>query len=257
MLKSALPLAVVLGSIMSSLPMAGALVLTRAGVPTAATASVSPVAQTRTLSVSGDAQVKVVPDRATFTVVVESSDPSKTRAQQLLLADSAKMIDALSKAGVPAAGLTVAGVSLSPVYQTDKRGQPLYLHVRYWAASRRLTICVEDLSKMNGIFGAAINAGGVLQGDVVFDTSRLEAVRAQARKLAAKAARDKAGILVDALGGELGAPITISENDPSFSGPFNYKNAVDDWRAGAFTDGSFSSGQMIVSAHVDVVFGIS
>jgi hypothetical protein len=36
----------------------------------------------------------------------------------------------------------------------------------------------------------------------------------------------------------------------------NRAGAAEDWRAGAFVDGAFASGQMTVSAHVEVVFSV-
>jgi len=129
--------------------------------------------------------------------------------------------------------------------------------VKRWVATRNLTLRVDDLGNMNAIFGAVIEGGGVLQGDIAFDTSRLEEVRAQARLRAAEAAKQKASALVEALGAKLGRPTSIGEHDPSYSGPWNYKNAMEDWRSGAFVDGAFSAGSMTVSGHVNVTFEIT
>lgn len=245
-----LPLVVALSS---SVPVAvvGGLLASRA--PPAA----EPARAPRTLSVSGDAQIRVVPDKATFSVVVDAADKDKKRAQQLVQERTAAVIAAVTKAGLAPAGVTVANLGLAPEYETDKHGNPLYLRVRRWTASRTLTLCASDLTKMNEIFGAVIDAGGVVQGAVTFDTSRLEELRTEARKRAAQAARTKAAALVDALGGKLGAPASIAEQNPAWSGPLSYKNAVESWENGAFVDGAFAAGQMSLSAHVDVVFDLS
>ncbi len=80
---------------------------------------------------------------------------------------TAAVIDAATHAGIGAAGVRVTSVGLTPEYETDRQGQPLYLHVRRWT-----------------------------------------------------------------------------------------KNAVESYRSGAFVDGAFAPGQMSISSHVDVVFGI-
>jgi uncharacterized protein len=243
-----LPLAIALSS---TIPVAvvGSVVASHKDSPTPA--------EPRTLAVAADAQINVVPDQAKFTVVVDASDVDKKRAQQLVQERTAKVIEAATKAGVKASGITIAHLSLSPEYALDAKGRPIYTIVKRWIATRTITVCVDDLKRMNDVFGAVIDAGGIIQGNVTFDTSRLEELREAARKRAAQIARTKAETLVETLGGKLGLPRSISEVDPSWSGPVNYANAVEDWRNGAFTDGAFSAGSMTISAHIDVTFEVS
>jgi uncharacterized protein YggE len=208
------------------------------------------------LNVTGDAQVRVVPDKATFTAVVEGRAKDKVSSQRAVQERMAKVLDAARGTGISATGLSTAGIQLAPEYEIDARGRPLYLQVKAWTSLQRITVCVDDLHKMNDVFGAILNAGASLEGDVIFDTSRLEEIRGQARLLASKAAREKATTLLSVLGGTLGKPTRIDDGAPTFTGPLSYKNAVEDWRNGGITEGAFSAGQMLVSAHVGVAYAI-
>src|SRR5579883_2978213 len=82
-------------------------------------------AQDRTIKVQGNAVVAAAPDQATFTMGVETRQPS---AQQALKENNdlmAKITSALKQEGVDGKDIQTSDFSLRPVYSTPKEGESL------------------------------------------------------------------------------------------------------------------------------------
>jgi uncharacterized protein YggE len=74
-----------------------------------------------------------------------------------------------------------------------------------------MTITVRDLAKLDTLLESLIKAGGNRIDSIGYETSDLRKYRDQARDMAVKAAREKAGALAKALGQDIGRAQSIEE----------------------------------------------
>lgn len=210
----------------------------------------------RTIRVSGEAVVNVVPDVARFTLLIEEVAADRAVAATATDVALQKVLAALTKNGVAAADLQTQAPVFSPDYATDRFGQPLYLKVLSWRVSRSIVVCTHELASLGALQKAAFDAGARSDGAITFDTTKIAELRQDVRRLAAQAARSKARLLVDELGGSLGLPRSIDEQQQGWSGPVTYKNAVENRMEGAAIAGDFAAGKLSLTATVNVTFDI-
>jgi len=222
------------------------------------TSSSSATGELRSINVDGRALIAVMPDKATLTFVAETSGATREAAQAAVDARIERALTALVAAGVKPIDLRSQTATLSPEYALDARGHPQYLQVKQWTATRTLIVCAHDLSLVATLQRAAEGAGTRASGDVVFESSQTESLQVEARLQAARAARAKAEAMVQALGGTLGGPISISESVATAPSGSGAKNTSDDRTAAdvGVVDGTFAAGKLSVTAQVAVTFEI-
>ena len=208
----------------------------------------------RTVTMTGDAVVRTAPDLANVVVRLKHEDASEDVARQALSAPTAKVLQLLAAAGVLPADLRTDEPRLTPKYALSPRGLQTD-RVIGWTATRTITICVHDLAKLSKLLEQAA-AGGAVVDSIVYDTSDLPALKERARQLAARAARAKAVMLVEELGGHLGLPRTIGEGSYGWSGAYSWKNASETVPDGAVVTADIATGLLRVDASVNVVFDI-
>lgn len=158
------------------------------------------------ITISGEAEIKVVPGRVNILLGVET--------RSLDLAAARRQNDNLVKAvlAVPAAfGVSKEDVQtdfmeLGVEYQIDG------LTVKYYSVRKSVNILLRDVTKFEAIVAAAVDAGATHVHSVEFSTSELRKHRDAARALAVKAATEKAHALASAAGRKPGAVKSISES---------------------------------------------
>lgn len=214
-------------------------------------------AEGRSINVSGEAVINVVPDLATMTFRVERTGTTREKALQNADDGVAAVLQALRGQGAAPADLRTDAASFTPEYVLDAHGQPLYLQVKAWVATRTVVVCTHDVQRVAPLQRSAQQAGALPFGNVAFETTALPTLQGEARVQAAVAARQKAAVLVEALGGRLGPPMAVSEHATSTTGSYAQKNVSDD-RTESFgvLDGDFAAGKLSVSAEVSVTFEI-
>ncbi len=210
------------------------------------------------LDVRGEAIIALVPDRATMTLQMQTKGADKLEAQRNIDEQTAALLAALSKAGATSAQLASHATQLQPVYARDRRGNLLYLQVEAWEATRTVTACAHDLAQVTPWQTAAREVGALTVGEVALEASNLEVLKEEARLKAATTARNKGRALAAALGGRLGAPLSIAENASSTTDASVYKraNTVDERVESSVVNGDFAAGTMSVVATVSVTFEV-
>ncbi len=160
----------------------------------------------QTITVTGDAEIKVIPDRVLLVVGVETRHES--------LAEARKQNDALSRAVIASAG--AFRIEPSNV-QTDF----IQVHIRYdtsnravvshYVVEKAISVTLEDISVFEDFLNAALDAGANHIHRIHFYPTELRKHRDQARSLAVKAAMEKAGDMAAAAGLRVtGKPLGIS-----------------------------------------------
>lgn len=186
--------------------------LTAAAAP-AALAQTQPltiqtVAERPALNLSAYGEVKAAPDMATisFGVVTEAATAAEAMAQNA--ARMTQVMAALRRAGVEERNVQTSGLNLSAQYDYVENQPP---RLRGYQANNRVTVVIDDLTKV-GATADAVVAAGVNQIDGIgFGLKDPSAAENRARQLAVRALQGKAALYAQALGVELGGIRSLSE----------------------------------------------
>jgi uncharacterized protein YggE len=236
------------------------------------------------ISVSGSAEVKVVPDEIYLNVGIETRDKDLQAAKKQNDDHVSGALDFLKHNGVKEKDVKTDYISIQPVYLRENETyndpntglsvanrdngvlstKPLYYIVR-----KSIGIKLTNIESFDGVLSGLITNGvNVVQG-IDFRTSDLRKYRDKARAMAIQAAKEKAEAMASELGVKLGKADSVNENDfggwSSLSrnswgqggggGGGMYQNASQNGGGGTGSDeGALSVGQISVSANVNVTF---
>lgn len=227
--------------------------------PAAAQSSAAP----RSINVTGNAEVRVVPDEVVLTFGVETWDKVLSAAKSQNDERVQKIIAVAKEQGVPAERIQTDFISIDPRYQDGYARQDF---IGYFVR-KTIVITLRDVAKFDALLSGALEAGATHVHGVQFQTTELRKHRDSARSLAIKAAREKAEALAGELGLKIGRATNIQENQlwwwSSYSSWWGYRggpqsqNVVQNAAgSGAPSDSetTIAPGQIAVSATVTVTF---
>jgi uncharacterized protein YggE len=160
-----------------------------------------------TISVSGDAVVKVVPDRITIHLGIETWDNDVTVAKKQNGDILAAAMKAIAAAGVEDKDVQTAHLSIEPHYEHVRR-QDNFIG---YCVRNALSVVVDDPDRVEGLITDVLEAGVTHIHGVEFTSTKLKEHRDEARRLALEAAAEKAGKMAAVLGKTVGNPVHIEE----------------------------------------------
>ncbi len=227
-------------------------------VCTAAAACAQAPDAVRTIDVTGEALVLVVPDRASVTLGIESYDAVLPKAQAANAASGRKLLDMLKAQGIEDTAIQTSDLTVSIQYKDSShpsRG------IDGYTVSRDYTVTLKNPKSLSGFVTQAIAAGANSVWGISYSTTELRARRDEARAEAIRAAREKAAAMAAELGCSLGKPRSISEQGQQYfrSGlaTQNVMRAYADTEAsGGDVTEEIPVGQVGVRASVHVVFDL-
>lgn len=167
--------------------------------------------QQDTLTVSGNANVFVDPNRAEVFIRVETRDQAAKQAQAKNRTKSDTVMNVLNNAGVSENDLEHTQYRLQRLneYNRETRKNEFkgYQHVNV------MKLTTEDLDQVGAYIDAAVEAGANGIDAVVFGLTRerKDEVRSNALDQASQEAKSKADTLANSLGVHLDRPVRISE----------------------------------------------
>lgn len=218
----------------------------------------------RTIQVSGTAVVNVTPDRVLIQLGVQSNGSTPQKAESTNSATINKIIRALKAQGIAEKDIVTDWYVIEPLYDSYDS-----LYIKGYRINNMVAVTLRDISKVNKVIIAALNAGANQVVDVEFYLSDLRKYRDQARDLAVKAAEEKANDLTSAAGAETGCVMSINENTWSQYRGGWYGQSRDLWTQNvmqnaapvggesALTDsGPINLGQISVRAEVNASFSL-
>jgi len=222
---------------------------------------------TNTINISGDGEVKVVPDRVMLLMGVESR--SQTVPTATAETDSAirQVMAAARKLGVDSSDIQTDYIHVDLAYD-DKN----HTTVEYYTATKAIQVFLKDTSRFQDLLSATLAAGANHIYGVEFSTSELRKYRDQARAMAVRAATEKAQDLAASAGLKVAAkPLTIAAYSygggsfygrccGAFYGSQMYQNAIQNVTSagdGAMgSEASVALGKISVTASVTMTFQI-
>jgi uncharacterized protein len=175
-----------------------------AGVGRPNAAHGSPATTGRTVTVEGVGSARTTPDTAQVSFGVETRAATASAALAANAEKMRRVIAALRASGVAKADLQTQDVSVYP-HQTDS-GAP-----DGFDASTSVAVTVRRIAATGKVVDAAVGAGADETSGPSFSRSSREALTQQALRDAFANARDKARVLAEAAGSQLGQVQRIEE----------------------------------------------
>lgn len=166
------------------------------------------MAQQPALNLSAYGEVKVAPDQATinFGVVTEAATAQEAMAQNAQ--QMTRVVAALRRAGIAERDIQTSGLNLSAQYDYQQNQPP---KLRGYQAQNRVTVIINDLTKVGTTADAVVTAGVNQIDGISFGLKDPKATEDQARQLAVRALQDKARLYAQALGVQLGGVRSLTE----------------------------------------------
>ena len=243
-----------------------------------------------TISVTGNAEVRVVPDEAVLTFSIESHD-ADLNAVAKDNDDRIKAVTAfLKESKIDAKDIRTEVITIRPIFERAKnvwKGQvptPVFPQFNNagllpavpqplakppqprdkmakakpigYAARRSLSITIKDLKSFEDIYRGLIGKGVNDVGGIQFRTTELRKHRDAARLQAVKAAREKATAMAGELGATLSSVQTVTESNTPVRSSF-IQNSISPVDVFSESNSSVAAGVIEIQARVHVVFRLS
>jgi len=160
-----------------------------------------------TISVSGEAEVRVVPDEVVLSLGMETVDKDLKTAKALNDARIKQALAAARKYGVQPQHVQTDFLNIEPIY----RRSDLTAGVNGYVVRKTIVVILKDVKRFEDLLSDVLEAGINHVHGIEFRTTELRKHRDQARALALKAAREKATDLAREAGKKLGAVQSIGE----------------------------------------------
>ncbi len=160
-------------------------------------------ANQNTISVTGDAEVKVVPDRANVYLGVESRSKDMAAASSSNDASVRQVIAAVRALGVDSSDIQTDFFHVEIVY-SGREGTI----VDYYKVTKEIQVVLKNVSRFEELLNTVLRTGANHIYGIEFTTSELRKHRDEARAMAAKAAIEKANDLAAVAGMKVvGSPL--------------------------------------------------
>jgi uncharacterized protein YggE len=217
------------------------------------------------ISVTGEAVVKVVPDEVVITLGVETMHEELAVAKKHNDERVQRVIETAKYLGVEEKYIQTDYINVSPEY--EYRSSAIDRIVGY-RVGKTIQITLKDIDQFDELLTYALEAGANYVHGIDFRTTELRKYRDQARALAIKAAEEKAQALAEELGRDAGEPQSIVEQSSGWWSTYNSwwgsrwgsylsQNVIQNAGLQALTteDGT-ALGQISVNASVHVTFDL-
>lgn len=230
------------------------------------TSSQSTSQEPRTITVTGDAEVRVVPDEVLLTLGVQTWDKNLDKAKRQNDEIVADVLALTADFGIAPEHVKTDFVSIEPRYRNGYYEPSDF--VGYFV-QKTIVITLRDLARFEDLLAAALDTGVNYVHGIQFRTTELRQHRDEARALAIQAAQEKAIALAGELDQQVGEPASIREEHSSWWSGYNSwwssrwgntmaQNVIQEVGDGALGgDSSIAPGQINVNARVSVTFELT
>lgn len=165
--------------------------------------------QPYSITITGTGKITSAPNIATTQVglVTEKSDAGAAQSENSQKMN--KLIAALQGLGIAQADLKTTQYQVYPKYSYDAKAGST---ITGYSVSQNVEVKIRDLQKISAVLAAAAAAGSNQVSGIAFTIDDQKKLEAEAREAAIKDAKEKAEVLADQLGVELGRVVSFSES---------------------------------------------
>ena len=217
-------------------------------LPLPAAMAADTAAASRTITVTGQAEISMTPDIAVATFGVTTAGASVEAAKHENDRTMQNILDSLLAAGLEKSQVQTATFSVQPVYANDKNGGESN-SISSYRVQNTVTVTMEDISKVSQVIDTAFNAGANQFQGIRFSVKKEDGLKDNLLKQALLDGKRKAALMADTLDAKLGRPISIQENGQVSTVMFD---SVQFKRAASSTP--IAAGSLTASATVTLVF---
>ena len=209
------------------------------------------------ITVSGQAVVNVTPDEAVFSLRVVTLDKDIAKAKALNDESVKKTLLLAKSYQIPPEDVQTSYISVDTRYEDDDRKPRVFLG---YEVSKKIVLTLRDMNRIEGLLSDVIKAGVNRVENVDFRTTQIRKFKDQARRMAIKAAQEKATALAKEINQYIGKAYTITEEGLGNYGAANYSSnsfANTSTRIGgdySDAEGTIAIGQISITARVIVSF---
>ena len=221
------------------------------------------------ITVSGTAEVQIVPDEVVFSLDVTKTNKDLQIAKRLNDESVAKVLELTRRFSVLPQNVQTTHVAVEMKYESireaktriynddgDEIGKRVF---RGYQVSKTVIVRLMDILRFEEFFAEVLKTGISEVSSVKFETSKLRENKDKAREMAMKAAKEKATAMAAALGQTIGRAIKVAEGNIGSQTFSNAANANSMGTAGSFTESlvTFAPGAIKVEAQVTVSFQLN
>lgn len=214
----------------------------------------------RTISTSGDAEVKIAPDQVQLSLSVVTADKTVAKSKAANDERVAKTLAVLQKNGIAPKDLQTDQISIEPVndsngYSYSKTKEPDGYQTR-----RSIAVLLRDVTKFEALLTAVLESGTNRVDGISFQTERAAQTPRRRAGDGAQGREEKAEAMAKEYGLKVGKARSITEASSSFGSPFlrggMAQNMVQNVGGGGEASDTFAAGMISVRATVNVSFDL-
>lgn len=203
-----------------------------------------------TVTVYGQGKVAIKPDQATITFGYENGSIDPKVAQENNKEKMEQIINAVKAVGIGGGDIQTVSYRVYRVYNSKR-----------FVVCNMMQVKTNDIEKTSAVMKAAYDAGANEFWDVQFDIVKRQEAYTDALHLAIKRAREKAERLAADEGRKVASVISIEEGTESnsywYSSPYTNYVSSPSSSSGGYSDGGISSGELEISAVVNVTYRLN
>lgn len=169
------------------------------------------------VSVIGEADMKIAPDQVQFTFEIVTTDKALAAAKIANDRAAVRTLAAAKAFKIGADEVQTDSLTVSPRYTSDKDPHGSHVLLGYEVA-KRILITLKDLDKIDGFLAKVIEAGVNRVVAVNLENSEYQKYQERVRALAVENARDRAAAYAKQLGQTIGKAYVIREEQADFPG---------------------------------------
>ncbi|AXE19506.1 SIMPL domain-containing protein [Runella rosea] len=171
------------------------------------------------IEVTGTAELEVVPDELYFTISLKEyfKDEKNQKDKVVLETLEKQLIEAVKSAGLPKENLSISGVTGYREWTGKKKPQ-------HFLAGKQFQLKLSNANNINELMSKVDDRGVEYVNMSRVEHSKKEEFRRQVKVNALKAAKEKAGYLLESIGEKLGEVLEIHEVEEGSVYPM-YKQA--------------------------------
>ncbi len=168
-----------------------------AAIPTHALAQNAP--ELPVIVTTGQAEVKMAPDRAWVTIIAESRSKDPKEAQRLNAAAMTVVMEQLKKMSLGADAIRTTAYELHPEFDYNNGKQTL----RGYIARNAIEVRLDEIGRVGDVLGVAVGSGATSVGGLRFGLKDREAAEREALRLAVRDARARGDAAASGAGAQI------------------------------------------------------
>ena len=213
------------------------------------------------ITVTGQAEVRVPPDEVLFTLAVENVDKDMLVANSKTDASVKQILAIARRHNVKPEDVQTSQISVQPKYNTDDMEYEARRNIKRvligYQVSKTVAVRLRDIARFDEMLADILKAGITRLSNLEFRDSQIRKHRDEARRMAIRAAQEKARLLAGEIGQSIGPAYSITETSRDVVPRAAMQNVSSDAGAAAESESALAPGTLSVTAQVTVRFRLN